>query len=87
MSVQIPIVYGTQSGNSLHVSQLIRSKLTHYTTHIVPVDEFLLENFLNCNTFIFVCSTYGNGDFPFAAQYFYNCLVSESVPNDFLKKL
>ncbi|ELA46721.1 hypothetical protein VCUG_01807 [Vavraia culicis subsp. floridensis] len=85
MSTQIPIVYGTQSGNSLHVSQLIESKLVHYSTCIVPIDEFSLENFLHGNTFIFICSTYGNGDFPFAAQYFYNCLVNESMPVDFLK--
>ncbi|KRH91777.1 NADPH cytochrome P450 reductase, partial [Pseudoloma neurophilia] len=88
----VPIVYASQSGNSLHVSKLISDKIKQNISNIdmpiISIDEFSLMNFSKDsknNLIIFVCSTYGQGDFPFHAQHFYNILVSDVLPKDFLK--
>lgn len=86
MKTGIPIIYGSQSGNSIHVANIIQEELSYIPTQVISIENFSLENFVHPHTFIFVCSTYGNGDFPFCGQHFYNCLISDLFPKDFLKK-
>lgn len=85
MKTQISIVYGSQSGNSRVISEILKTKITNFETELINIENFSLENFLTPGTYIFICSTYGNGDFPFCAQYFYNILTSGYLSSEFLK--
>lgn len=85
MVPKLIIIYASQSGNSKHVAEIIKKEMSQLNTEIYSIDEFSLENLLFPGTYIMICSTYGNGDFPFCAQHFYNVLVSGILPKTIFK--
>lgn len=99
----IPILYGSQTGNSAYFARLIkavfkfgynketihnhREGIIKCNAEALEMDEFNLEALQLFPTIIFVCSTHGDGDEPFNMRLFWRFLKLKSLPSDFLSFL
>lgn len=96
------ILYGSQTGNSIHVSELIQNTFLYgYNTDTVynilqniedkrfyiEMDAFDFEKILEIKTIIFVCSTHGNGTEPFNMNKFWKIIKNKNLPPGILSHL
>jgi sulfite reductase alpha subunit-like flavoprotein len=96
------ILYGSQTGNSIHISDLIQntllygyntdtiyniSKCSHNKQFYIEMDAFDFEKILEIKTMIFVCSTHGNGTEPFNMSKFWRILKNKNLPPGILSHL
>lgn len=73
----IPILYGSQTGNGIHLSKILSKKIPG--SFVSSVDNL---NILNINDFqfiIFIVSTHGDGQCPFNMAKFFKILTTQNV--------
>jgi len=72
----IPILYGSQTGNGIHLAALLEKKFKE--SFSLPIDTFDMLEINNFPLVIFICSTHGDGQCPFNMSRFYRFILSQS---------
>ena len=82
MSKEVLILFGTQSGNSEDLaSQLAKSAESHnLTAKVQDMEETSLEQMAQSERILIICSTWGEGDMPDAAEALWDSISAESAP-------
>ena len=74
---KITILYGTETGNSEYLSDLLSQALDecNLENQIFDLGDYEGETLADEKTIVIITSTYGNGEPPSNAQEFYEYLV------------
>lgn len=87
----IPVLYGSQGGNSFEIAKLLIRKIEEITNktrpgiacHALPMNDISVEGAAGCPLLIFVCSTTGDGAAPYNMQEFWSSLKRRSLCGTF----
>lgn len=71
----IPILYGSQKGNGLHLANVLKNRLKN--SFVLPIDSFDILKINDFSFIIFICSTHGDGQCPFNMAKFYRLIWSQ----------
>lgn len=79
----VTILWASQTGNAEDAAQDCAQKLqaSGHVTRLVNMNEYPLSDFSNERFVLFVTSTFGAGDPPDNAEYFWRSIIQENVPN------
>ena len=82
MSKPVLILFGTQSGNSEDLaSQLAKSASSHgLTPKVADMETASVEQMAQSERILIICSTWGEGDMPDAAEALWDSISAESAP-------
>ena len=80
MSVQIPILYGTETGNAQDCAEELADALVDvgWTSEAIDLDDFEAEDIADLPLVLIVSSTHGNGDPPENAEHLMEFLKEDS---------
>ena len=80
MSVQIPILYGTETGNAQDCAEELADALVDvgWTSEAIDLDDFEAEDIADLPLVLIVSSTHGNGDPPENAEHLMEFLREDS---------
>ena len=68
--MKITILYGTETGNAEMLADDIASHLKAHETETANLSDFSPDDFEATVVYLFVCSTYGDGELPASAKPF-----------------
>jgi sulfite reductase alpha subunit-like flavoprotein len=87
--VEIIILYGTQTGNSLEIAEdLGREGIKrNFAVKVVDISKFNVLELPQKRLIIFVCSTAGQGEFPSNMKEFWRFLLRKNLPSHSLQSL
>jgi sulfite reductase (NADPH) flavoprotein alpha-component len=82
MSKPVLILFGTQSGNSEDLaSQLAKSATSHnLVPTVVDMEAATVEQMASSERILIICSTWGEGEQPDAAEALWDSISAEGAP-------
>nr|XP_039265010.1 NADPH-dependent diflavin oxidoreductase 1-like isoform X1 [Styela clava] len=86
---RIVILYGSQTGTAQDVAENIgaQSRGTHFEASVMELDAYSIQNLIEEDFVLFVCSTTGQGETPDNMKKFWRFIMRKNLPNDSLQKL
>lgn len=87
--MRLLILYGSETGNAKDCAETIwrQSKNYGFTGPVVSMNEYNIQNLINENLAVFVCSTTGQGDEPENMKNFWKFLLRKNLPCNSLQFL
>jgi sulfite reductase alpha subunit-like flavoprotein len=87
--VELVILYGTQTGNSLEIAEDLGREGTkrNFSVRLFDISKFNVLELPQKRLVIFVCSTAGQGEFPSNMKEFWKFLLRKNLPSNSLQSL
>jgi sulfite reductase alpha subunit-like flavoprotein len=88
-SRKMKILYGSETGTASDLAEELwrESKKYHFQSMTMPLDSYKMDNLINEDIVVFVCSTTGQGEEPYNMKNSWKFLLKKSLPQNSLSDL